>query len=457
MKNNKRIFITEKIEGTLKKVSRQQLSKIPTTVLKKNNIFRIVNKTGKQKLTGSKIPLEFLKLNDELVQKVICQILETVWKSYFFKPSFIFYPMFKTSNLFNCIESKLFWINEIIENPSSTINIVQFCSILNKKIQDDRLINLIYQLLRYEALEYCQFFQSNLGTFQKSITLSIFINIYFNELDNWIKYKTCLLTQPLFHRHDKISDQSFYQVKKKVKQKQKLNKTSKKYKIIQKKLTSLGRKESKITDFSKQQINYFRSLNNWVIGIKGDKFLIEKLKIEINHFLIIYLKQRIYSTKIRAVVLPYKKVKFVGYQMCFLNNRKTYYCIQYSNKTNHPERLKIKFNVPISFIFQKMEKESYLRKLTPDYQSSSKINYMGSEKIITIKHFTQVWRGLLNYYSECNSSSKLQSIHYNFYLSFIVTLSYTHSSNIKMILTKHGRMLKTFKNGIIINFPYRIF
>lgn len=456
MKNNKRIFIAEKTEGTLKKVYRQQLSKIPTIVLKKKNRFRIVNKTRKQKLNRSKTPLEFLKLNDELIQKVICQILETIWKSYFFKSSFIFYPMFKTSNFFNCIGLKLFWINEIIENPSSTINTVQFCNILNKKIQDDRLINLIYQLLRYEALEYCQFFQSNLGTFQKSITLSIFTNIYFNELDNWIKYKICLLTQPLFHQHDEISDQLFYQVKKKVKQKRKLNKTSKKYKIIQKKLTRLERKESKIIDFSKQQISYFRSLNNWVIGIKGDKFLIEKLKIEINHFLIIYLKQRIYSTKIKAVILSYKKVKFVGYQMCFLNNRKTNYCIQYCNKTNHSESLKIKFNVPLSFIFQKMEKESYLRKLTRDYQSSSKINYIGSEKIITIKHFAQVWRGLLNYYSECNSSSKLQYIHYNFYLSFMVTLSYTHSSNIKMILTKHGRMLKTSKNGIIINFPYKI-
>ena len=310
--------------------------------------------------------------------------------------------------------------------------------------------------MKYEILECCQFSQFNLNIFQNNITFSIFINIYFNDLDKWIKYKIYTLTQPLFYQHNKNYHQLFYQVKKRTKQPERSGKTSKKYKIVQKNLTKLEEKKTKIISFSIQQTNYFRSFNDWVIGIKGEKFLIEKLRIEINHFLIIYLKQRVHSIKIKTIVLPHKRIKFVGYRMSFLKNQKINYCTQYSDTMDYQENLKKKFNIPIDFIFQKMKKEGYIKKLIPYYQSLGKINYTGSESMIIIKHFAQVWRGLLNYYAECDNLFKLQYIHYNLYLSFIITLNHTHRSNIETIVMKHGKMLRIFKYGVTINFPYKM-
>lgn len=455
MKNNKRIFITANTEKTLKKITGQKLPNHSNKIWNDSDRLRLANKIGKQKLKRDETPLEFLELNDKITQKIICRILETIYKPYFFRPSFIFYPIFRAYNIFNYTESKLFWVNETIENPCLSINNIQFCNILNRRIQDNKFTILIYKLLKYETLEYYQFFQLNLNIFQNNITFTIFINIYFNELDNWIKYKIYALTQPLFYQHGKNYHQFFCQVKKKTKQSQDLEKTSKKYKIIQKKLTRLEEKKTKIISFSTQQTNYFRSFNNWVIGIRGEKFLIEKLKIETNHFLIVHLKQKIHSIKIKTIISPHKKTKFIGYRMSFLNNQKLNDCTQYSNSMRYQENLKKNFEIPTNFIFQKMKKEGYIKKLVSYYQSFDKINYMGSESMRIIKYFAQIWRGLLNYYAECNNLFKLQYVHYNLYLSFIMTLNRTHYSNMEIIVMRHGKMLRTFKYGVTINFPYK--
>ena len=268
MKNNKRIFITVNTEKILKEISKQTSLKLSTSVQNKSNKFGSISKIGKRKSNRYEVPLEFLELNDEMTQKIMCRILETIYKSYFFRPSFIFYPIFRTYNVLNYMERS--------------------------------------------------------------------------------------------------------------------GKTSKKYKIVQKNLTKLEEKKTKIISFSIQQTNYFRSFNDWVIGIKGEKFLIEKLRIEINHFLIIYLKQRVHSIKIKTIVLPHKRIKFVGYRMSFLKNQKINYCTQYSDTMDYQENLKKKFNIPIDFIFQKMKKEGYIKKLIPYYQSLGKINYTGSESMIII-------------------------------------------------------------------------
>lgn len=437
MKNNKQILRKENIEKILNQVSRQKLLNLSNQIMNKNGKFKEKHGIRNPKLNKYKTSLKSLKMDTEIVQKVICLILDTIYKPYFFKSSFVCQSMFKLSNLFNYIGPNFFGGDQIIDNLYSTVNVIQLCNILNKKVQDGKFVELIYQFLKYEIIEDYQFSQSDSNIFQRHIPFSIFTDIYFNELDNWIRYKIDTSKLLLIYKYDKIDDQLF-------------SKAQKKSKVTQRVFSNFESLLPNNTCFSRQQIKYFRYYSYWSIRVKGEQFLIKKLKIEISHFLIICLKQTIYS--IKTINLPYDRIKFIGYHLYFLKNQKINYYIQYFNKISYQQQLRIKFDIPINLIFQKMEKKGYIRKLTLCYGSTSKINYIGSENIIVIKHFTQVWRGLTYYYSACNNSTKLQHIYCSLYLSSILTLSYKYNSNIKIILRKYGKTLTVFKIGITISF-----
>ena len=450
-KNNKRIFIIEKIEKRLKNIYKQKLEKTSIKNKNKNNQFKIINKIKNQKSNNYKV---FLELKDKTIQKIITRILETIYKFYFFEPSFIFYPAFRTAELFNYIRLRLFLVKEIVEKPYSIVNTIQFCNILNKKAQNNKLTILIYQQLKHEVLKYYQFSQSNLEIYQETNTLSIFTNIYFNEFDNWVKYKIHTLNQSLIYQKNKIYNQLLYQVKKEIKQPKRLDRILKKHRISQKDLVKFRRKE-KSANFCKQQVNYFRSFSNYIIGMKGKEFLNIILKIEINHVLIIHLKQQV--NFIKATPLRYKKVNFIGYYVYFLNNQKINYCMQYNKRVYHLGNLKIKCSIPISFMSQNIGKKNCIKELNYNYKLFSKIHYMEFENILILKYFAKIWRGLLNYYSDHKKFYIIEPVHCNLYLSFIETfLVYTYDLNIKTVLVKHGKMLKIFKNDITINFPYKI-
>lgn len=451
-------MVPENTEITLTRFSKQKLSNSYSFIMNKDIQYKTIYKAENLKLNKCKISLKLLKLDSIRVQKIICLIMEITYESYFYKIRPNFNPIFKTHNLFDCSELKNFWVEKIITDSCLQINSLQFCNILNKQFSNNLFINLIYKLLRHEIWQYNQFDQFNKDILNKKTIFSIFTNIYFNELDNWVGYKTHQLTQVLTCPYAITYEQLLYQTNKKTKQIQKLNKTAKKYKIIQKKLISLEQKKIKIIKTYKQQIQikYFRYLNDWIIGMKGELFLIETLKIEINYFLLIYLKQTLNSIKLTTINVSRNEIQFMGYQIYSLNNRKINNYKPYFDKMSCQKNFRIEFHIPTGFIFRKMEKEGYIKKLTTCYQSISKIHCIQLENIIILKHFTQIWRGLLNHYSECNNLSKLQLIHYNLYLSFIMTLKDRHCVNIKILFAKYGKTFIVFKNGMAINFPYKI-
>lgn len=385
-------------------------------------------------------------MNNKIVQKVIHLVLEAIYKPWFFKQSFVFYPGFEPHNLLKYIELKFLWVDWIIEGTYSTINHIQFCNILNKNIQDSKFVNLIRKLLQCGILGQYQSTKFKFEISQKSIVSPILINIYFNELDNWVEDKINMLIQLHTNQYSKNYNQLSFQMNKKIGQTQILDKKSKQYQVIRKKLKLLTKEEININNFLREQvqIEYIRYTNDWIIGIKGNQFLTKELKIEINHFLMIHLKQTIYSIKIKIINSHYSNLQFMGYQIHFLKNRKI--CSL---------SMRIKFDVPIDFVLQRMERKGYIRKLIRCYRSISQINHTLLEDVVILKHFAQIWRGLLNYYSECNNFSKFQYIYYSLYLSFLMTLSHKHRSNTKVMLVKYGKTLTIFKDHITINFPYQ--
>ena len=90
------------------------------------------------------------------------------------------------------------------------------------------------------------------------------------------------------------------------------------------------------------------------------------------------------------------------------------------------------------------------------YNVFSNINHMESESVTITKYFVQIWRGLFNYCSNCKRFCRTEHVHCSLYLLFIETLVCIYDLSVKIILMKHGRMLKISKNDVTVNFPYKI-
>ena len=102
-----------------------------------------------------------------------------------------------------------------------------------------------------------------------------------------------------------------------------------------------------------------------------------------------------------------------------------------------------------------MEERGYIKKLVKGNRSISKASYTTLEDIVIVKHFTQVWTGLANYYSGCTNLAKLQYIRYLLHVSCAMTLSHRHQSSTKKIFAKHGKTLTGSNGKVKTSFPYR--
>ena len=458
---NKKALTTVITKETLDGISTQRLFRLQDKVVNENYRFKPVNEIKTPKPNGQKRLIGLSIVNDKIVQEVIRMVLEAIYEPCFSKQSFGFQQGLETHDTLEYIESKFRWVDWVIERDiegtSPTIDHTQLCNILSKKIQDVRFINLIRKLLKCGVLRQGQFTRSNLGVSQRNIISSILMNIYFNELDKWVESKANMLSQSRTNQQNKKYKQLSYQIGKKTDQMQKLEKKSKQSKIILKELKALKIERAKVLSLATQQIQieYVRYVDNWMLGIKGDKTLAKELKVEINHFVMVHLKQTVHPTKIKITGLRSGKAKFLRYEIYLPRNRKINPYIGSGTQITRRTNLRLRFDIPMDSILQKMEERGYIKKLIKGHRSISKASYTSLEDIAIVKHFAQVWIGLSNYYSGCTNFLKLQYIHYLLHISCAMTLSHRHRSTTKKIFIKYGKVLKVSNGNISTSFPYR--
>lgn len=460
IKSNKGALTPGITKETLDKISLKKLERLREKVVNESYQFKAVNEIKILKPEGRKRPLRLPTANDKIVQEVIHMILEAIYEPCFSKQSFGFRQGLGTHDALEYIESKFRWVDWVIEGDIEgtypTIDHKQLCKILSEKIQDVRFINLICKLLKCGVLQQGKLTRLNFGVPQGSIVSSILTNIYYNELDEWVQKKAEMLKQPQTNQRNRKYKQLSYQISKVTEQIKKLNKRSEEYKILLKELKTLKRERAKTPSLitKRVQIEYVRYADDWIIGISGDKILARQLKTEVAHFVEVRLKQTIHLIKMKITDLQAGKVNFLGYEIYLLRNRKISPYIRSGTRITRRSDPQLRFDIPMNFVLKRMEERGYIKKLVKGYRSISKASYTTLEDIVIVKHFTQVWKGLANYYSGCTNLAKLQCIYYLLYVSCAMTLSHRHRSSTKKIFAKHGKTLTVSNGKLTTSFPY---
>ena len=144
------------------------------------------------KANGKTRPIGIPTLTDRTVQEAIRMVIEPIYESIFLNCSHGFRPDRSTMNaITTCYGSinekkKYYWIIEgDIKGCFDNIDHKILTKHLKKKIEDRKLIGIIYQFLKAGYQEKDRIYKPNKGTPQGGIISPLLANVYLHELDMW--------------------------------------------------------------------------------------------------------------------------------------------------------------------------------------------------------------------------------------------------------------------------------
>jgi len=322
--------------------------------------------------------------NDKIVQEVIRMVLEAIYEPIFDNRRGVYDALQQVEKQFRSID----WVIEgHIKSAYSLVDHNRLCEIISQRIDDHRFMRLIRKSLKN-------------GTFVNPNTAPIYANIYFTELDEWVRQK---------------------------------------YRKIE------------------YCINYTRYADDWLIGIRGPKQIATEIKNELESFLKFHLKQELHPDKTKITNIRAGKVCFLGYDIFLPRNMKIG---KYKKKGSKQTRT-LRFQMPVDKVIKQMKERGYITyDKNNKVRSISKSSYTRLEDAIIVNHFRSVWLGLKNFYSGSSNRSHLQYIHYLLHISCAMTLAHRHRSSVKKIMKKHGKRLEIIDKTVsppkrITAFPYQ--
>jgi group II intron reverse transcriptase/maturase len=145
------------------------------------------------KSNGKYRPLGIPTIRDRIVQEAVRMVLEPIYEADFRQCSYGFRPNRCTMDAIKCItwstqeRKKYFWVIEgDISSYFDTINHRKLLKLLRKRVDDERLLDLIWGFLRSGVMERKLFKDTKLGTPQGGIISPLLANVYLHELDRFM-------------------------------------------------------------------------------------------------------------------------------------------------------------------------------------------------------------------------------------------------------------------------------
>ena len=149
------------------------------------------------KPNGKQRPLGIPTLTDRLVQLMVKAILEPIYESDFYPSSHGFRPQRSCHTAMAYLhqqaapkQKKMNWVIEgDIVGCFDHIQHKTLMRLLKKRIQDKKLLTLIWQMLKAGVMEGTLFKKTPEGTPQGGIVSPLLANIYLHEIDKWMDEK----------------------------------------------------------------------------------------------------------------------------------------------------------------------------------------------------------------------------------------------------------------------------
>ena len=413
----------------------------------KNLKFKMENESYKTKPSkrimipksdGKKRPIDIPTTQDKIIQHILKWLLEAVFEKRFSERNHGYKPLKGAHTAIKSIKNwkGITWVIEgAIENFFGDINHKMLINDLNQVIKDQRVINLVWKILKAGYSLNNKIYIEKQGLPQGGKILPILSNIYLNKFDKFI--------ENMFKQHERNDKINSILNPKYIKMKSLLRK-----KNIDKK--------KKYTINIGVRCYYIRYSDDFIIGIAGTRNLSLQMKDGIKCFLKKECDINLSEGKTKLTKISKNKVKFLGYNISSKKYKEPKYIkVKKKNGQSIKKRASqayIKIEVPYDDLKGKLVKEGFINsKFAP--KAITKWIFLDHTEILY--RYNYIINGLMDYYAMVDNKSIFHKIiGYGLRHSCALTLSrkFRHKSR-KKVFEKYGKNLIDPHTNKRLNIP----
>lgn len=376
------------------------------------------------KANGSKRALGIPTWSDKLLQEVLRSILEAYYEPQFSKHSHGFRPKRGCHTALREIQKTWKGTKWFIEGDISkcfdSIDHNKLIEILEKRIHDGRLIELIRRLLKAGYMENWKYRQTHSGTPQGGIISPLLANIYLNEFDQWV---TSTLIPAYTKGKVRKRNPESRRIEHKLRRLRQKGQGGKEAKELLKARRQIPAKDPQ--DQGYRRLKYVRYADDTLFGFAGPYYEAKEIKRQIAEWVGKELKLTFSDEKTLITHATTQKARFLGYDI-------------YVQKADHKlDRLGrratngvIGLGVPRSVI------ESKSREYMRNGKSHHRYEYINNSDYDIVVAYQLKYRGLVQYYKLASNLWRLGKVHWIMRESLLKTLANKHKTTVNAMAKK---------------------
>lgn len=149
-----------------------------------------------QKANGKQRPLGIPTIKDRVVQQMVRMLLEPIYEATFLPCAYGFRPnrctwdaLAETYHYLSPFCQYYTVIEGDIQDCFGSIHHGTLMQQLRRRILDDRVLSLLWQMIRAGVLDGLQYAETSVGTPQGGIVSPLLANVYLHRLDEWFYYR----------------------------------------------------------------------------------------------------------------------------------------------------------------------------------------------------------------------------------------------------------------------------
>lgn len=380
------------------------------------------------KKNGKTRPLGIPTWKDKMVQEVIRLILEAYYEPQFSNSSHGFRPKRGCHTALTIIDrtwqGTKWFIEKDIRGCFDNIDHKILMSILGEKIQDNRFLRLIENLLKAGYCEQWKYHSALSGTPQGSIVSPILANIYLDKFDKFVE-QTLI---PKYTLGKVRAENSEYTKLVKLAWYHRKNGRMEKARQLEIQYQKMPSKN--VRDPGYRRLNYVRYADDFLLGFIGSFQEEKEIKEKLRTFLSSRLKLELSAEKTLITNARNERANFLGYEIL----------VQYSDTKHTNGKRSINgitgLRIPASFIKEKCA--LYMRNGKPIHRTE----LINDDDFTIISIYQSEYRGYVQFYSFAQNIAWLRKLQWVMWSSLMKTLACKYKTSVAKICARYHKTVK---------------